>query len=288
MEMVRVFIGSDERGGRGEFIMDYGIRKYASRPVEVTVMEPNESRYGHWGGAWNRNRDHMRPYAGGHATNFTVFRWTIPEAAGFVGRAIYMDADQTVHGDVAELHDTPLDGKPCAIRMGVIVFDCEHPFWRSDRWPKIADMRPSGWTMGDYQQRIKASGGWSDFPVEWDVLDGKEMSVWDAKLNHYTNMRTQPYHPFPDRFTYPTRHPKPEVDEVWWRQYLEALCHYDKVPVPQFQKFDNIVKTAVEMERARGMNCFGRYKGYKYHFTVWPDMLAEAARVNPQGWRGGP
>ena len=203
-ELVRVYIGSDERGGRGEAILRHGLQKYASCPVQVFVMEPNTVDPPYWGGYWNRGRDHMRPYAGGHGTNFTVFRWTVPEAAGFAGRAIYIDADITVHGDIWDLYSFDLAGACCSIRRGVILFDCEHPFWRSPHWLKVDEMRPSGLGIKDYLRKIAENNeALPLFPVEWDVLDGTEMSPYEAKLNHYTRMSKQPYHPFPDRFGYP-------------------------------------------------------------------------------------
>lgn len=282
---MRVFVGSDERGGRGEIVLDHGIKKFCP-DAKVVMMRPG-GEGGHWEMAdWNMGRSHYRPYSGeGWATNFTCFRWTIPEAAGFQGRAVYCDADQTIHGKVSDLANCDLQGKCCAIRKGVIVFDCGHPFWQSPQWPRLVDMKTSGASLGVYQQLVNRHGGGSSlFGVEWDVLDGKEMSVWDAKLNHYTAMQWQPYHPFPDRFAYPIRHPRPEVDEVFWQAYGDALASLKGVERPKYGRFCNVLKWALEAEAELGLDDFGRPAGFKYWFT--PENWKEQAwRINPLGWR---
>ena len=281
-ELVRVFVGSDERGGRGEAVIQYGLLKYASCPVQVAVMEPNTKEPPHWAGYWNRGREDMRPKTGGHSTNFTVFRWTIPEAAGYSGRAIYLDADITIHGDIWELYSFDLRGACCSIRKGVIVFDCEHSFWRSRSWPKIEEMRPSGWDMRDYRQRINDhNAALPLFPVEWDVLDGKEMDPFRAKLNHYTTMAQQPYHPFPDRFRYPKRHPVNRCDRIWWKSYLELRCAEAGVRFRCPWKLSNTIKLALELEADAGLNGFGRPDGYQYHFTDFDQLHNDASRKNP-------
>jgi hypothetical protein len=285
-ELVRVYVGSDERGGRGEAIIRYGLQKYASCPIEMIVMEPNTSAPQYWGGDWNRGRDHMRPYAGGHRTNFTVFRFTIPEAAGYSGRAIYVDADITIHGDIWELYSFPLGGAPCSIRKGVILFDCEHPFWRSEAWPKIEKMRPSGWGLRDYLRVInKNNDELALFPIEWDVLDGNEMDPYEAKLNHYTGMGRQPYHPFPDRFAYPRQHPVVNCDGLWWTSYLELRSAEAGVPYSGGLSLNRTIRQALELESAARLNGFGRPVGYKYHFTDLTQMHREAAVKNPHGYR---
>jgi len=229
-------------------------------------------------GDWNMGRDDFIPYSGrGWATNFTNFRWSIPEVCGFSGRAIYLDADQTVHDDIAELMYCPLQGLPCAIRTGVIVFDCSHPFWESSKWVSLDKMKSSGWRLGDFQKRIPHC----KFDVAWDVLDGKEMSPREAKLNHYTAMQWQPYHPFPDRFSYPERHPVPDVDQVWWESYFNAL---GGINLPG--DFDSLVSECLAIESGRGLDSFGREDGFEFFFTDRDRFESDAKARNPNGWRG--
>ena len=82
------------------------------------------------------------------------------------------------------------------------------------------------------------------FPVEWDVLDGTEMDPYEAKLNHYTRMSKQPYHPFPDRFAYPKQHPVISCDKIWWDAYLELRCTEAGLPFRRSWKLGNTIKQA--------------------------------------------
>lgn len=267
--------------------MTHGIKKYCPE-AKIVYMRPG-GEGGHWEyGDWNMGRAHFRPYSGeGWATNFTCYRWSIPEAAGFEGRAVYCDADQTIHADISELANCELQGKCCAVRKGVIVFDAGHPFWRSGKWPRLVAIQSSGAGLGFYQKLVNDHGGGSSlFPVEWDVLDGREMSVWKAKLNHYTAMQWQPYHPFPDRFKYPGRHPKPEVDDVWWVAYREALAEKAGIGFPPYKKFGNIVQWCLNVERDLGLDCFGREKGFPMWFTDMDEFERKSRELNPHGFRG--
>ena len=176
--------------------------------MQVIVMEPNTVEPPYWGGKWDRLRNTCAPTLGVTGQTSRCFAGLYQRRQGTSAGAIYLDADVTLHGDIWELYSLDLGRACCSIRKGVIVFDCEHPFWRSPHWPKIEEMRPSGWGIKDYQRCISEHNEESPlFPVEWDVLDGREMDPYEAKLNHYTRMSKQPYHPFPDRFAYPKQHP---------------------------------------------------------------------------------
>ena len=75
---------------------------------------------------------------------FSGFRWGIPEACNFEGKAIYTDVDMINMRDMAELVDLEvLKGKLCLARDGkrfggkefcVIVFDCA-------KWEKVVQGR---------------------------------------------------------------------------------------------------------------------------------------------------
>jgi hypothetical protein len=123
------------------------------------------------------------------------------------------------------------------------------------------------------------------FPVEWDVLDGRETDPYKAKLNHYTRMPKQPYHPFPDRFAYPLWHPVMNCDWIWWENYLELRCEKARIPFRRPRKLGRVIVRALEMEADAGLNGFGRPAGYHYHFTDFDEFHREAARVNPLGYR---
>ncbi|WYX10232.1 hypothetical protein WJ978_02485 [Achromobacter xylosoxidans] len=86
-------------------VLDYSARKHASRPVEITWMRLSRDPASPWycdparGLGWRTEK---------WATPFSALRWAVPAAAGFQGRAFYMDADMLVLCDLAEIWDMPL------------------------------------------------------------------------------------------------------------------------------------------------------------------------------------
>src|ERR1022692_373234 len=87
-DTVRIFIGTENKTRVFEAVLAHSIRTRSSLPVEITPMI---------GSAWEYPAD--LPVG----TGFSLRRWLIPAACGWKGRAIYLDADQLVFGDVKEL-----------------------------------------------------------------------------------------------------------------------------------------------------------------------------------------
>ena len=110
-EPIRIFIGTsaNNEDSDAEMVLEYSLRKNSSRELMITWMRQTHDESSIWGG-WQTQR---------WSTPFSGFRWAIPEACGFSGRAIYMDVDQVNLRDIADLHNTPLQGRPCAARPGV-------------------------------------------------------------------------------------------------------------------------------------------------------------------------
>lgn len=187
------------------------------------------------GSTWNIGRpmDMAWPKRG-WGTPFSAFRFAIPEMCGFEGRAIYLDADMLVLGDIAELWEmTPRAG--CGIkslsqaRTDVSVIDCA---WFKDKewWPSVAQMKPSGArvfeyiTVLNYHRAVDPT-----LPDTWNDCDGRvyDKSPDDVKLIHYTHvLHGQPYRPYP-RIDYPKEFPfvrtSYKAGELWWQYYREAL-----------------------------------------------------------------
>lgn len=108
---IRVFVGCSANGedAESQAVLEYTLRKHASRPVELTWMKQTHDRKSFWHG-WNTSS---------WSTPFTGFRWGIPAACKYQGRAIYMDSDVIIMADIAELFDQPmLPGKVLKARGG--------------------------------------------------------------------------------------------------------------------------------------------------------------------------
>jgi hypothetical protein len=155
----------------------------------------------------------------------------IPAACGYDGYAIYLDADQIVFGDIAELYELGktrlLDSTAhiaCthqpdkmypkgAPQTSVMVLDC----WRlkHNEWVDIDKV--VGWLKAHTEKKEYAHlmhGGFLDktdpLPVEWNHLN--EFLPGRTKLLHYTKEPEQPW--------YKPDHP---LSDLWKFELVKAL-----------------------------------------------------------------
>lgn len=133
-------------------------------------------------------------------TGFSFYRWYIPEACNYTGRAIYLDADILVLDDIQKLFERDMGGKGALARLeegkgyftSVMLLDCEKlKTWKVKHW---AALIKAG--MASYETTMIASTkglNHKDFgplPKEWNDLD-----YWtpETKILHYTHVPTQPW-----------------------------------------------------------------------------------------------
>jgi len=169
-------------------------------------------------------------------TPFTGFRFAVPELCHFEGKAIYLDADMLVLGDIAELWEQEPEmgrGIRCwgPLRTDVSVIQCDrfHVEHRDKRWPTIERMKPSGWRAMDYLRRLH-SLDLIDPGLDplWNDCDGMHYEKGaNTKLLHYTHvLEGQPYRPYPN-VRYPKEFPfvttSKQAGNLWWDFYLRAL-----------------------------------------------------------------
>ncbi len=220
MEPIQVYVGSDPRMGRAERVLEHSIRKHTTGPVEIVWMRAGDRG---WGDEWEaaRGRPSGIPYSGiGWATDFTCFRFAIPELAGFKGKAIYLDVDMIVLHDLRDLFDLPASHAANCMGRGldVVLWNCDI-VGRLEHWPDIEAMKSNA----KYSQLARFLQRTAELRMQvdprWDVLD---RVTNDARLVHYTDMRTQPWHPWPERFQYPEKHPNSAAQELWEDYEREA------------------------------------------------------------------
>lgn len=186
------------------------------------------------GDTWKIGRPIEEAWSGrGWATPFSCFRFAIPQICGFDGRAIYLDADMLVLGDIQELWRMDIGdyGMRCisTSRTDVALIDCG---WFKDKkwWPKVNVMKEHGAGVGIYVNLLGANNGIrDDLPPEWNDCDAKIYAKEpdSVKLIHYTHvLKGQPYRPYPT-VTYPQKFPFCDTHEgagrLWWAYYREAL-----------------------------------------------------------------
>ncbi len=120
-ETIRLFVGCDGTNCdlESQVVLEYSIRKHASQPVEIVWMRQAAS--GPWSG-WNCERGR---------TPFSGFRWSVPSACEYMGKALYCDSDFMFLADVAELWNQPIPGvalirnpEDKIQRAACILFDC--------------------------------------------------------------------------------------------------------------------------------------------------------------------
>jgi hypothetical protein len=161
--IAKVFIGTEPRMWRGTKVLEYSAEKYSSIPIvfermDYSLEDPDwqDWRIGRpYGVPATRNVNELGELV--WFTDFTCFRWAIPEKCGFKGRAIYNDVDQIYLGDVKELLELDM-GDSAVLSLttnetSVLLFDCEK-FANLDWWPSIEEMKESNWGIKHYIQLL--------------------------------------------------------------------------------------------------------------------------------------
>ncbi|MEZ5906778.1 MAG: ELM1/GtrOC1 family putative glycosyltransferase [Geminicoccaceae bacterium] len=192
---VRIFLGTEEAQYRAERIFFYSIEKVRDpgRVYEIHLMK-NVTGF---------DRSKWR-------TGFTNYRYAIPAFAGGTGKAIYNDVDQIYLADPALLFDLEMgDHGYLAISAkdtSVMLIDCERmlPLWN----------RETAARLGKHALIDKPSatpGLWGQLDGHWNARD-QEYVEGLTKCLHYTALHQQPWHPFPEAYSY---HPNP-LAYVWY------------------------------------------------------------------------
>ena len=219
---VRVFIGSGEASLLERKALIHSLRKHTRRELDLYVFNGTHNSIEH-----NDEPPVLAPmpleikYR--NYTEFSLYRYLIPQLCGFSGRAIWLDSDMLCLGDIGELFDTPLDGfdflaKADAYYVGgwgpsVMLIDCER--CRFDLPAIYADIDAGQHTCADFTHFTRTF--LDRHPYQLGKLDPRwnEFDRFDAqtRLIHYTCLHTQPWK-FP-------RHP---CGDLWFRYFREAVA----------------------------------------------------------------
>ena len=191
---VRVFVGcaANHEDAESQAVLEWSLRKHASRPVEITWMQLSRDPASAFSG-WRTDE---------WATPFSGFRWAVPALCGFAGKAIYMDSDVILQADIAELWAQEFaptkvvmaKGKTAAWRYCVSLFDCE----RAKRWlPTLEKLRSDPAAHRNCIRVFRTNPNIVQaFVGQWNCLDGEDYADLgdpEIKLIHYSAMRTQPH-----------------------------------------------------------------------------------------------
>jgi hypothetical protein len=167
--MLRIFIGYDERQAVAYNVARYSIERRSSVPVAITPLKLD-----------------TLPIKREGLTRFTYSRFLVPWLCGFEGRAVFMDSDFIVLGDVAEILATGdkavfVSKNPVRFEWpSLILFNCGHPANRilTPEYVEKADrLHMLSWLKDDEI---------GDLPREWNHLVGYDAPRRDAKAVHFT------------------------------------------------------------------------------------------------------
>lgn len=194
MEPLRVFIGYDPRQPVAYNVCAHSIMRHASVPVSVTAL----------------HLKHL-PIKRRGLTEFTFSRFLVPYLAGFQGRALFLDQDMVVTGDVKELFDHPDMSAVCVVQ------DQERFEWPSAMLFNASCCRILTPEFVDNEKNLLFDLKWAPYvghmPKRWNQILGYGQPDPEARLWHFT--RGVP--------VWPETQGLPE-DEIWFKE-LEVMNH---------------------------------------------------------------
>lgn len=170
--MLKIFVGVDERQPLAYSVLQHSIYQNASEPVAMTPLMLK-----------------TLPMKRRGLTQFTYSRFLVPWLCGFRGRALFLDADMVVTGDIAELFASKDFASPVMVNTdqapfewaSAMLFNCDNckvltPTYIDDTAHQLLDFK---WT--DHGKGVQIGR----FPKEWNKAVGYT-DIGPANLYHYT------------------------------------------------------------------------------------------------------
>lgn len=182
MRTPTVVIGSSPEQRLPSLVLEHSILRRSSAPPKVIhswdKVFPRPSK------PENRSR-----------TGFSFVRFAIPEMLGYEGVGAYLECDQLVLKDIAELFAIPFNGAKVlrpVNQSSVLLLDCDSLRWDVDLIVKALDR--GEYTYHDLMERlciVPALFVSKAIPNDWNSLESYEHGR--TALLHYTNMDIQPW-----------------------------------------------------------------------------------------------
>ncbi len=224
--VVRIFIGSGDASTLERKTLIHSIKRTTSRDLEIW----------HYNGTSNTIENEKgeqlpcpkRPALAKHhryATEFSLFRFYLPQLCNFQGKALYLDSDMIVLSDIGELYDISLDGfdfaacpnaypaiAPNRWALSTMLIDCSR--CRFDLDAIFSHMEQKAFSYTEFAQMGKRARsalpyGIKELPPVWNHFDKMEKGT---KLIHYTDLDRQPW-----KYRYHSH------GEAWFEIFREAI-----------------------------------------------------------------
>jgi len=200
-DRIRVFSGASANGEDAEAcaVLEYTLRSNSSMPVDLEWMSlSRDSRSPFYSApdldeGWRTER---------WGSPFTALKWAVPFMCGYSGRAVYVDPDFVVRGDLADLWHLEMPPGTLvaarrfggAFRFNVCIFDCGA--FRARLGLELLDLQRNVGThqelMEHFAQNRSLVQALDPF---WHVLDTEIEGTIGAEVcaYHCSRMNLQPY-----------------------------------------------------------------------------------------------
>src|SRR6267142_5594434 len=221
-ERVKIFIGSGEQSLLERKVLIYSLRKHTQRELDIQVFNGSHNAI-ECEGSEPLPAPLSLSLKYRNLTEFSLYRYLIPELCSFQGRAIYLDSDMVCLTDIGELYDSKLNGcdflakrdhdrdgeKPWG--LSAMLIDCQRC-----RFPlaQIFQEIDAGlYTYSEFShmgKRFLAHHPYQpgELDPQWNVYDRCDSQT---KLIHYTELFTQPW-----------KYPGHPYGEIWFSYLREA------------------------------------------------------------------
>jgi lipopolysaccharide biosynthesis glycosyltransferase len=194
MKPIPVFIGYDPREAIAYHVCANSIIRNASAPVAIIPV------------ALNLFTDYKETH-GDNSNHFVYTRFLVPYLMDFRGRAIFIDGDMVVRGDIIELYESLKTAHDVAVvkhdyktRMPVKYMGAPNEDYPRKNWSSVivwdCQSYPNRRLTPDFVQKQPGSFlhrfSWIDddriqaLPTEWNWLPDELGENTQAKLLHYT------------------------------------------------------------------------------------------------------
>jgi lipopolysaccharide biosynthesis glycosyltransferase len=219
-ERVVVFIGSGEASLLERKTLIYSLRKHTQRELDIYVFNGTHNAI-----ELNDGKPFLAPMSlrvkYRNITEFSNYRFLIPEISNYRGKALWLDSDMICLSDIGELFDTSMNGCDFLAKreaytdqgwgLSVTLIDCEK--CRFDLEVFFDEIDQNLYTYTDLHEMRPAFLSRHPYTIgeidpHWNVFDFHDENT---KLIHYTDLYTQPW-----------KYPNHPYGELWFRYFNEA------------------------------------------------------------------
>ena len=222
-ETIKVFIGSGEASLLERKVAIYSLQKHTQRQLDIYVFNGTHNSI-----ELNDQEPFLAPLSlklkYHNITEFSLYRFLIPQICNYQGKAIWIDSDTVCLADIAELFDTSLNGCDFLAKaeayntrssnlwgLSVMLIDCKQT--RFDLETYFNEIAQGLYTYTDFSCMSPAFLAHHPLKIgqldpQWNVFDYCDEQT---KLIHYTNLNTQPW-----------KYPHHPYGELWFEYFEEA------------------------------------------------------------------